>query len=315
MTGLPAGMRVAFHPNSYVLSPAAGGLAHSFATVVRRADAAGVSAIALMDHFLPPGPFPREDPVLEGYTALGFVAAHTTTADVMLLVSGVTHRHPVLLAKAVTTLDVLSGGRARLGIGAGWFEPENTAYGLPFPPAPERFEMLDETLGIVRRLWAPGTEPVHGRLFTVESTVFSPQPVRRPHPPILVGGNGRQRTLRLVARHADACNLLAGPDQGGPEAVAAALAVLRGHCAAEGSDFDRITKTILYTAPVGTDTSGAERFADQMRAYAALGIQEVFVMPVGHADPLGFVDRLGSAVIPAVAAATGDLLTQADDTA
>ena len=300
------GMRVALHPHDYSLPGGSARLSRSFAELVRSADQAGVSAVALMDHFLQLGQFPPGDPMLEGYTALGFAAAQTSSADVMLLVSGVTHRHPVLLAKAVATLDVLSGGRARLGLGAGWYAYENAVYGLPFPDLGQRFEMLEETLQIVGRMWSADNGPFNGRHFSLVATVCSPMPIRRP--PLLIGGTGRRRTLRLVARYADACNLFAGPDAGGPEATAELLAVLRSHCDAEGTDYERISKTILYTSPVGIDPDGAARFADEMRAYARLGIDEVFVMPLGDVDPFRFVGGLGDRVLPLVQQATAEVM-------
>lgn len=298
-------MKVAYHPNTYVMGAGSPDVRSTLTDVMRRADQAGVSAIALMDHFLPIGP--ASDPMLEGYTALGYVAACTESADLMLLVSGVTHRHPVLLAKAVTTLDVLSAGRARLGIGAAWYERENTAYGLPFPDLPQRFEILDETLRIIRALWSPDDHSFSGTRFTLGTTQFSPMPLRRPAPPILVGGNGRRRTLQLVARHGDACNFLLGPDNGGPPLAAELIEILHSHCAAEGRQPEQISKTMLYTAPVGTDADGVARFAEQMRGYAAMGIEEVFVMPIGATDQLRFVDALGTHLIPAVHDATADL--------
>ncbi len=296
-------MRVAYHPNTYVMGD--GSLGPSFARVMKCADEGGVSTIALMDHFLPLGP--ASDPMLEGYTALGYLAAATQSADLMLLVSGVTHRHPVLLAKAVTTLDILSGGRSRLGIGAAWYERENLAYGLPFPHLSQRFELLDETLQIIRALWSKQGGPFSGRHFTLETTELSPMPLRRPRPPILVGGNGRRRTLRIAARHADTCNFLVGPDTGGPALIADLVDVLSDHCSEEGTDPGRISKTMLYTAPVGIDASAAAAFAEEMREYAAAGIDEVFVMPLGCPDQLRFVAGLGDHVIPAVAAATRDV--------
>lgn len=298
------GMSVSLHPNSFLLGA---DLAVGLLELVQRAEQAGVRTIALMDHFLPPGPQPVTDPVLEGYTALGFIAANTTTVDVMLLVSAVTHRHPALLAKAVTTLDVLSGGRARLGIGAGWYERENIMYGLPFPAPKVRFEIMDETLEIIGRMWAGDDGPFFGSHYTLESTRCSPMPVRQPRPPVLVGGNGRRRTLRLAARHADGCNLLAGPDMGGPSEVTALLQVLDEHCRDQGTHSDRIAASILYTSPVPTDPDGAARFAEEMRAYAHAGVEEVFVMPTRGLDAVRFVEELGSEVIPRVQQATQSL--------
>jgi F420-dependent oxidoreductase-like protein len=255
-----------------------------------------------MDHYLQIGGIGGGDvtaPMLEGYTTLGFLAGHTSTATLQLLVTGVTYRHPALLAKIVSTLDVLSGGRAVLGIGAAWYEREHEAYGVRFPPLAERFERLDETLRIVRQMWSEDDGPFEGRHYRLAETICSPQPLSRPHPPIMVGGSGERKTLRLVARHADATNMFAGP-QSGPDQVKAKLDVLAGHCEREGTDFDRIRRTILWVGPVGTDAEGGKRFADQMAAYAEVGVTEVHVMPLG-VDPVEFVAGLGEHVMPHLA--------------
>lgn len=210
MTG--QGVRVSLHLNSY--ADRVSDIGPSLREVALHADQAGISAMALMDHFLHPGPRSAASPVLEGYTALGYMAAVTKYTDLMLLVSGVAHRHPVLLAKAVTTLDVLSDGRARLGIGAGWFEAENRSYGIAFPSTRERFSLLEETLQIMRQLWSSEDGAFAGGHFELETTMLSPMPIRSPRPPIVVGGNGRNQTLRLAARYADGCNILAGPSMG-----------------------------------------------------------------------------------------------------
>jgi F420-dependent oxidoreductase-like protein len=234
--------------------------------------------------------------MLEGYTTLGYLAAHTETVELQLLVTGVTYRHPGLLAKIVTTLDVLSGGRAALGIGAAWYEREHAAYGVPFPALRERFERLEETLQIVHQMWGPDDGPFDGTHYQLAETINSPQPLRRPHPPIMIGGGGEKKTLRLVAQYGDACNLFAGP-QTTPAQVAAKLEVLAAHCEREGTDIGRIRKSVLWTGPVDTTDQGCAELATRLRGYAAVGVTEVHLMPMGG-DPVEFVDAIGRHLVP-----------------
>src|SRR4051794_38842856 len=218
------------------IGPAVGDLA-------QRAEAIGVRKLSFMDHFFQMERVaPPEDPMLEGYTALGFVAGRTQRLRLRLLVTGVTYRHPGLLAKSVTTLDVLSGGRAELGIGAAWYEREHRGLGVPFPPLAERFELLDETLQIAKQMWSGGAGPYRGKHFTLDEAMCRPLPVSRPHPPILVAGGGEKKTLRLVAKYADACNLF-----GDADAVRHKLDVLKRHCEEVGRDYAEIEKTSLAT--------------------------------------------------------------------
>src|SRR3954449_4068520 len=178
-----------------------------------RAEAVGVRTLSFMDHFFQMDRVaPAEDPMLEGYTALGFIAGRTERLRLRLLVTGVTYRHPGLLAKTVTTLDVVSGGRAELGIGAAWYEREHLALGVPFPPVAERFERLEETLLICLQMWSGSNEPYEGRHYRLAETLCSPMPVSQPRPRILIGGAGEKKTLRLVAQYADACNIFGDAD-------------------------------------------------------------------------------------------------------
>src|SRR5689334_7801962 len=184
-----------------------------------------------MDHFFQmDGTGPADQPMLEAYTTLGHVAAVTERMQLGVLVTGVMYRYPGLLAKTVTTLDVLSGGRARFGIGASWYEREQRALGVPVVPVAERFERLEETLRICLQMWSDDNGPFTGRHYRLEETLCEPQPISRPHPPIMIGGSGEQKTLRLVARYADACNLFGAP----PQEIARKLDVLRAHCENEG---------------------------------------------------------------------------------
>jgi F420-dependent oxidoreductase-like protein len=221
--------------------------------------------------------------MLEGYTSLGFVAAVTNRMQLGLMVTGVTYRHPGLLAKIVTTLDVLSRGRTQLGIGASWYEREQRGLGMPLVPAPERFERLEETLQICLQMWSDNNGPYVGKHYELAETLCVPAPLSRPRPPILIGGGGERKTLRLVARYADACNLFASS----PEDVAHKLEVLRAHCEAEGRDYDTIRKTATYTAPVLDDP---DAFMADAKNYADLGISQLDVVP--DREPLEFTERI-----------------------
>jgi F420-dependent oxidoreductase-like protein len=234
--------------------------------------------------------------MLEGYTTLGFLAAHTRTVELQLLMTGVTYRHPGLLAKIVATLDVLSGGRAALGIGAAWYEREHLAYAIPFPSLKERFERLDETLRIVRQMWSDDDGPFEGRHYRLAETICAPQPLHRV--PVMVGGNGERKTLRLVAAYGDACNLIVAGDSAA-ETVRHKLDVLRRHCADLGTDYDRIQRTVMLPRPFEPGPE-AERFLEQMRQLADAGVEEVHVVPLGSAaaDPVSFVHDLGRYVVP-----------------
>jgi len=289
-------VKVAVHISSFRQPGGTAAIGTTLAAVGRAADEAGVAALSVMDHFFQMDMMaPAGDPMLEGYTTLGFLAAHTTAPDLQLLVTGVTYRHPGPLAKIVSTLDVLSGGRAVLGIGAAWYEREHLGLGVPFPPVAERFERLGEPPRIGRQMWSDDDGPFDGRHYRLAETLNSPQPLRRP--PIMIGGDGEKKTLRLVARYADACNLFASPDRGRPDQVEAKLAVLREHCAREGTDYDAIRKTILYGGPLDSGAAGGQDFVDRMAAYAALGVTQVHIGP-GDADPVRFVENLGDHVIP-----------------
>jgi F420-dependent oxidoreductase-like protein len=250
-------------------------LRQELADTATAAEAAGVSWISVMDHWfqMEPAGFPAEDPMLEAYTTLGYLAAVTSQAQLGVLVTGVTYRYPALLAKTVATLDVLSGGRATLGIGAAWYDREHHALGVPFPPLAERFERLEEALQIAGQMWDPTNEgPYEGTHYQLAETLCRPLPLKRPE--ILVGGGGERKTLRLVAQYADACNLFAtSPDQ-----VAHKLDVLRAHCDDVGRDYSTVRVTLLHgsDALIAGDVDG---FLDQLRPYAALGVETVILRP------------------------------------
>ena len=294
-------MRVGVHLVNFGLPGGASVIGPTMAEVGRAAEEASLDNLSVMDHYFQMEGMGLGDasaPMLEAYTTLGFLAAHTRTVELQALVTGVTYRHPGLLAKVVTTLDVLSGGRAMLGIGAAWYEREHLGLGVPFPRLSERFERLEETLQIVLQMWSDDDGPYEGAHYQLAETICSPPPLTRPHPPIMIGGSGEQKTLRLVARYADACNLFARPDTG-PDAVKAKLDVLAGHCANEGTDVARIRKTILWAAPLDPTTKAAAAdFTEQMKRYADIGVVEVHVMPFDN--PIDFIRGLGTHVVPAI---------------
>ena len=290
-------MRVGVHLVDYRTPDGPAGIPAMLAAVGAAVEEAGVDNLSLMDHYLQMEMLGGDqDPMLEGYTTLGFLAAHTTTVELQLLMTGVTYRHPGLLAKIVATLDVLSGGRAALGIGAAWYEREHRAYGVPFPPLRERFERLDETLRIVRQMWSDDDGPFVGTHHRLAETVCAPRPLHRI--PVMVGGNGERKTLRLVAAHADACNLILGGDSAADEARHK-LRVLRRHCEDLGTDYDRIRRTAMLPRPLDPARDATD-FLRTARELADAGVQEVHLLPLGDAaaDPARFVRDLGTHVIP-----------------
>jgi F420-dependent oxidoreductase-like protein len=270
-------------------------LAADLATVVRTADEGGFEFIAVMDHFFQiQAVGPAEHEMLEAYTTLGYLAAITSRAKLVTLVTGAIYRHPGILAKIVTTLDVLSGGRAWLGIGAAWNEEESRGLGIPFPPVAERFERLEETLQICLQMWRGDESPYHGRHYSLERPMNSPQALTRPHPPIMIGGGGEKKTLRYVAKYGDACNLFPGPD------LARKLDVLRAHCDAEGRDYDEITKTCYFVFDVGAKGEKAAEVVDRLGHLSELGF-DVAMGGVANVWQVTPIEVLAAEVIPAVA--------------
>jgi F420-dependent oxidoreductase-like protein len=288
-------MKLGLHLPDYTWPGGPAALAGDLARVAEVADAVGIDRISVMDHFFQiRNVGPPEHEMLEAYTTLGYLAAHTTRARLLTLVTGVVYRQPGLLAKIVTTLDVLSGGRAMLGIGAAWNEDEARGLGLAFPPIAERFEHLEDALRVCLSMWS-GED---GELVTTHArlgrTLNSPQSLTRPHPPILIGGSGERKTLRLVARYADACNLFPGPD------LDHKLEVLRRHCEAEGRDYDDIEKTVLYNFDVGEGGERAGQIVEELRDLHRRGFQVAHgrVKDVWRITPL---EVIGREVLPAVA--------------
>jgi F420-dependent oxidoreductase-like protein len=268
----------------------------TLAEIARAADDTGFHSLWVMDHFFQISMIgPPEQDMLEGYSTLGYLAAVTRKIKLGTMVTGVIYRYPGILVKSATTLDVLSGGRMYFGIGAAWNEQESKGLGVPFPPLGVRFELLEEALQIVKQMWSGSDAPYRGKHNQLERTLCVPQPWSRPHPPILVAGGGEKKTLRLVAKYADACNLY-GP----VETVRAKLAILKQHCADLGRDYGSIEKTTLGTVELAPGKSSAGEVIAQCKALAAIGVQHViFNMPNVHEiDPL---EMFGREIIPAVA--------------
>jgi F420-dependent oxidoreductase-like protein len=290
-------MKLGFHLNDYDWAGGAARLGPALAEIARAGEEAGFDRIGVADHFWRSHYMGSvEGPELECYTTLGFLAASTRRAKLTAMVTAATYRQPGLLAKTVTTLDVVSGGRAWLGIGAGDYEAEARGLGLPFPALKERFGMLEETLQICLRMWdgAHGDDrPYQGTHFQLERTLNLPQSLTRPHPPILLGGSG-EKTMRLVARYADACNIRPSPD------IPQKLETLRRFCDEEQRDYDAIEKTAPFAFDVGEDGGKVGALLGQLRWLAGMGIQTVigFVPQVERIRPL---EILGREVIPAVA--------------
>jgi F420-dependent oxidoreductase-like protein len=293
-------VRLGVHLVAFGAPGGSAGIASMLAALGGAAEEAGVDNLSLMDHYLQLEMVGGDrDPMLEGYTTLGFLAACTRTVELQLLMTGVTYRHPGLLAKIVATLDVLSGGRAVLGIGAAWHEREHRAYGVPFPSLAERFERLEETLRVVRQMWSDDDGPFEGAHYRLAETICAPQPLHRI--PVMVGGNGERKTLRLAAAYGDACNLIVGGDAAA-DTARHKLDVLRRHCADVGTDYERIRRTVMLPSPFDPARQ-AGRFLEQARRLADVGVREIHVVPLGAAaaDPVGFVRDLGTHVAPRLA--------------
>ena len=270
-------------------------LGSDLAAIAQAAETAGFDSIGVMDHFFQIRMVgPAELDMLEAYTTLGYLAAHTSRIKLITIVTGAIYRHPGILAKIITTLDVLSGGRAWLGIGAAWNEEESKGLGIPFPPVAERFERLEETLQICLQMWSGDESPYTGKHYQLERPLNSPQSLTRPHPPILIGGGGERKTLRLVARYAQACNLFPSPE------LPHKLDVLRQHCEAEGRPFEDIEKTSMYSFDVGENGERVPQMIEQLRGMASMGIQTV-IGNVKDVDRITPLEIIGRELIPAVA--------------
>jgi F420-dependent oxidoreductase-like protein len=266
-------------------------LAPALLSTATAAEDIGATMFTLADHFFQMENVGRaEDPFLEGYTSLGYLAGPTTNITLALLVTGVTYRHPGLLAKTVTTLDVLSQGRSMFGIGAAWYEREHLALGVPYPPLRDRFEMLEETLQICQQMWSDNDGPYDGKHYQLAETICQPQPVRRP--PILIGGGGEKKTLRLVAQYADVWN----STDSEVDVLTHKIDVLTRHCETVGRDVAEIRKTVGFFEDPFENLDGYLR---KLERFSELGIDMINTGPVpGTPDPAGFVKRFGDEVMP-----------------
>jgi alkanesulfonate monooxygenase len=260
-------MDVGVHISNFTWPRGPQALRSDLARVAVVAEEQGFASLSVMDHLWQiPMIGPPEHEMLEAYTTLGFLAGRTERIGLLAWVTAVVYREPGLLAKAVTTLDVLSGGRAWLGIGAAWYEAEARGLGLQFPPLAERFERLEEALQICLQMWSGEEGPYEGKYYQLERTLNCPEALTKPHPPVMVGGGGEKKTLRLVAKYANACNLFAGQD------LERKLDVLRRHCDEVGRDYDDIVKTVMGPLDPGPRGEKIPELVESMRRLAGLGV-------------------------------------------
>jgi F420-dependent oxidoreductase-like protein len=295
-------VKIGLQVNNFTWEGGDARLGETFGAIGRRAEAAGFDSLWVMDHFFQiPGIGPAEWPMVEGYSALSFIAGQTSRIKLGTLVTGVTYRHPGILVKTVTALDVLSGGRAYLGIGAAWNEHEHLGLGVPFAPTKERFERLEETLQIAHMMWSGEVGRYDGKYYHLVETLNSPQALTKPHPPILIGGTGEQKTLRFVARYGDACNLFF---RMGDDVVRHKLDVLRGHCDAEGRPYEEIEKTSLahlggVARGGGEGTMSPQQAIDEFGRMAAAGFDHA-IIGLGNVSHPDAFEALKEEVVPAV---------------
>jgi alkanesulfonate monooxygenase len=288
-------MRLGVHISDFTYPGGPPTLRDDLIRIVEAAEEYGFQRVSVMDHVWQIGMLgPPEHEMLEAYTTLGFLAARSSKVELLAWVTAVTYREPGLLAKIISTLDVLSSGRAWLGIGAAWNEAEANGLGLTFPPTAERFERLEETLQICLQMWSDDDSPYRGKHYQLERTLDSPHPLSNPRPRILIGGGGERKTLRLVAKYADACNLFGSPE------LPRKLEILREHCRREGRDFDSIEKTVMMMLDPGEHGEKVEELIERLRGFATLGVSEVHgtVARVSTITPL---EIMGLEVIPVIA--------------
>jgi F420-dependent oxidoreductase-like protein len=292
-------MRIGLQVPSFNWSGGATEIRARLAQIARAADDGGFASLWVMDHFFQIHMLgPETDPMLEGYSALSYLAAVTERVRLGTLVTGVIYRHPGILVKTVSTLDVLSGGRAYFGVGASWYEREARGLGVPFPSLSERFQRLEETLQIAKQMWTGQIAPYQGRHYELAQTLDSPHPLTKPHPPILIGGMGEKKTLRLVARYGDACNLFLFA---GIDALRAKLDILKRHCDEVGRPYDEIERTVLGTVDLGPGGTTPSRLIETCRELAAIGVQHaIFNLPNVH--EIAPLETFAREIIPAVSA-------------
>jgi F420-dependent oxidoreductase-like protein len=290
-------MKLGLHISDFTWDGGAGELRFKLGEIAKTAEDGGVDRISVMDHVWQIGHIgPPEHEMLEAYTALGWLAARTERVKLLTMVTAVVYREPGLLAKAMTTLDVLSGGRAILGIGAAWNADESAGLGLLFPPVSERFERLEEAILICKQMWSGAEGPFDGKHYQLARTLNSPQSLSRPHPPILIGGSGEKKTLKLVARYADSCNIFAND----LSEATRKLAVLREHCVNEGREYDEIEKTAQTRFDLGEKGEKVNQTIEQLHAIAEAGFSVAHGSMTNVSKP-GQLDLLAERVIPAAA--------------
>jgi F420-dependent oxidoreductase-like protein len=288
-------MEIGLHLSNFTWPGGPNTLAFDLGRAAKMAEDVGFKKLSVMDHVWQISMVgPVESEMLEAYTTLGYLAAKTERIQLLAWVTAAIYRQPGLLAKAVTTLDVLSQGRAWLGIGAAWNEEESVGLGLPFPSTTERFERLEETLQICLQMWSDRDDPFSGKHYTLGRTLNSPQSVQRPHPPILIGGVGEKKTLRMVAQYAQACNLWPGPE------LERKLDVLRGHCEDLGRDYDDVEKTVIAGLDPGGHGENVDAILTQLQELAALGITHTHTGMTDASSPADF-EVFGEKIIPEAA--------------
>ena len=282
-------MKLGLQVSNFTWPDAPEGIGPTFARIARDADDAGMASLWVMDHFFQISMVgPPENDMLEGYAALAYAAGVTKQITLGTLVTGVTYRHPGLLIKTVTTLDVLSSGRAWFGVGAAWNDEEHRGLGVPYPGTSERFERLEETLRLAHQMWSDDDSAFNGQHYQLERPLNHPQAVAKPHPKILIGGGGEKKTLRMVAQYADACNIF----DMGPDAVKAKYDVIRGHCADVGRDYADIEKTVLTRLDFANESD--DQMVDRFGALGAIGTDHIIVGNAGVAgfEKPGYLDRV-----------------------
>lgn len=286
-------MQLDLHVPRFTWPGGAPAIGPTFASLAQTADAIGVRTLSVMDHWFQMDMlWPAEEPMLEGYSALSFAAAKTERLRFRMLVGGVTYRHPGLLAKIVTTLDVLSEGRAELGLGAAWYEREHRGLGVPFPPLSERYERLEETIQICFQMWSEDNGPYEGTHYRLAETLCSPQPVSTPRPRLLIGGGGERKTLRLVAQYADACNII-----GDAAVVKHKVEVLHRHCAEVGRDPEMIEVTALVGTP---DDATPDAILREAEDFSAVGVDAIVIRSAGS-EPVQWLEKTWAPLVPRLA--------------